>query len=341
MLSLLKNGLFVAITAHGLIGASLVWDKVLLERPETRNVFAYVFWLGAISIFGVLLMPFGFHIPSLSLAALAFGTGVLHLISVFFYYVALKRGEASQALAIMGGFSPVATALIATALLPTGVGSRSLLGFILLTAGGFVMFLSERFNLRRILLPVIFASASYGLVNVLQKMVFNRTNFVTGYVIFTFGTFVGALLLLVRRSWRDQIFRSSEQAEPRNRFWYFVNRFVSGVGSFLVFYAVSLANPAVVDAISGVRYALIFTGAYLLTRLKPQWLRENFSGWVMVGKVLATAIIVAGLVELGISSGGEAGGGGGPAVLIATRRPAPLRWSPGTLPPSARHPLLP
>ncbi len=339
MLSLVKNGLFVAITAHGLIGASLVWDKVLLERRETQNIFAYVFWLGAISIFGVLLMPFGFHTPSLSLAALAFGTGVLHLISVFFYYVALKRGEASQALAIMGGFSPVATALIATALLPTGVGSSSLLGFILLTAGGFVMFLSERFNLRRILMPVIFASASYGLVNVLQKMVFNQTNFVTGYVIFTLGTFAGALLLLVRSSWRGQIFRSSEEAEPRNRFWYFVNRFVSGVGSFLVFYAVSLANPAIVDAISGVRYALIFTGAYLLTRLRPQWLRENFTGWVLVGKVVATAIIVAGLVELGIHGGG--GGGGGPAVMMATKTPAPLRWSPGMLPPSARHPLLP
>ena len=315
MLSLVKNGLFVAIVAQSLIGASLVWDKVLLERRETQNIFAYVFWLGAISVFGLLLAPFGFHVPSFSLALLAFGTGVLHLISVFFYYVALKRGEASQALAIMGGFSPVATALIAMPLLPTSVESKALLGFILLTGGGFAMFLTERFNMRRILIPVLLASGSYGLVNVLQKMVFDQTNFVTGYVIFTFGTFVGALLLLIRRSWREQIFSSSEGAEPRSRFWYFVNRFVSGVGSFLVFYAISLANPAIVDSISGVRYALIFIGAYLLTRFKPEWLRENFTGWVLVGKVIATALIVAGLVELGV--GGSGTEGAGPAVVIA------------------------
>jgi drug/metabolite transporter (DMT)-like permease len=177
------------------------------------------------------------------------------------------------------------------------------------------MFLTERLNLRRILLPVLLASGSYGLVNVLQKVVFDQTNFVTGYVIFTFGTFVGALLLLVRASWRRQIFSSSQDAEPRSRFWYFVNRFVSGVGSFLVFYAISLANPAIVDSISGVRYALIFMGAYLLTRLKPKWLRENFTGWVLVGKVIATALIVAGLVELGW--GGSGGEGAGPAVIIA------------------------
>jgi drug/metabolite transporter (DMT)-like permease len=340
MLSLVKSGLFVAIVAHGLIGASLVWDKVLLERPETQNVFAYVFWLGAMSVLGLLLMPFGFHVPSLSLAALAFGTGVLHLVSIFFYYVALKRGEASQALAIMGGFSPVATALIGLALLPKSIEPKALLGFMLLTAGGFVMFLSERFNLRRILLPVMLASGLYGLVNVLQKTVFNHTNFVTGYVMFTFGTFVGALLLLVRPGWRRQIFSSSQGAQPRSRFWYFVNRFISGVGSFLVFYAISLANPAIVDSISGVRYALIFTGAYLLTRLKPEWLRENFTGWVLAGKLIATALIVIGLVQLGLSGTGEAGGSG-PAMVIATARPRPPRCLPGTPPPSVLRPPLP
>ena len=315
MLILVKNGLFVAIVAQSLIGISLVWDKVLLERRETQNIFAYVFWLGAMSVLGLLLMPFGFRVPSLALALLAFGTGVLHLISVFFYYVALKRGEASQALAIMGGFSPVATALIALPLLPTSLGSKSLLGFSLLTGGGFVMFMTERFNLRRIFLPVLLASGSFGLVNVLQKLVFDQTNFVTGYVIFTFGTFVGALLLLVRRSWRGQIFGSSQGAEPRSRFWYFVNRVISGVGSFLVFYAISLANPAIVDSISGVRYALIFIGAYLLTRLKPEWLRENFTGWVLIGKAIATALIVAGLVQLGL--GGSGSEGAGPAVIVA------------------------
>ena len=57
-----------------------------------------------------------------------------------------------------------------------------------------------------------------------------------------------------------------------------VNRFMAGVGSFLVFYAISLASPAVVDAITGVRYVLIFLGAYLLTKFRPSLLRENFTG---------------------------------------------------------------
>jgi drug/metabolite transporter (DMT)-like permease len=304
----IKNGVFIAVIAHGLIGISLVWDKVLLKTPGTKNLLSYVFWLGAISVFGVVLVPFGYKTAPASLIALAFGTGMIDLAGVFFYYMALKRGEASETLAIMGGFSPVATVAIGFALLSKQMSGWSLVGFALMTAGGFVMFFSERFALKKLLGPMLLASGLLGLENVLLKVVYNRTNFVTGYVWFTIGTFAGAMALLVPPSWRRQIFAESGQDNPRSRLWYFVNRFVAGVGAFLVTYAISLAHPALVDAISGVRYAVIFLGAYLLTVARPSWLKEDFHGWQLVTKALATLLVVAGLVLAGLA-GGKAGGG--------------------------------
>ncbi len=304
-LAIFRNGLFIAILAHSLIGVSLVWDKVLLQKPQTKDLAAYVFWLGFISIFGLFLIPFGFKFPGWGIAWLAFGAGIIHLAANYLYYAALKKGEASETLAMMGGFSPVFTALIAIPLLAQPIGEGNLIGFILMVAGGFVMFFSEKLALRRVLFWVVSASAMFGLTNVLQKVVFNSTNFVSGYVFFTFGTFAGAMLLLVRPVWRRQIFKQSEEAPPKSKAWYMVNRFISGVGSFLVFYAVSLANPAVVDAITGVRYVLIFLGAYLLTTFRPALLRENFTGWALAGKSFATALVIAGLVLLGLSGGGS------------------------------------
>lgn len=318
MLGFVRNGVFIAIIAHGLIGISLLWDKMLLKRPGTQNLFSYVFWLGSMSVFGVLLVPFGYNSPSWSVMALAFGTGVLHLVGVFFYYAALKRGEASETLAIMGGFSPVATAAIGFALLSRQMTGYELVGFALMTAGGFVMFFSEKLPLRKLLPPVLLASGLLGLVNVLGKVVYDRTNFVSGYVWFTIGTFAGALLLLVRPSWRRQIFAESGQDDPRNRFWYFVNRFLSGVGSFLIFYAISLAHPAVVDSISGVRYAIIFVGAFLLTKLRPAWLKENFGKWQTFTKAAATCLVVAGLVLVGRS--GKSRGSGSPTAALVKPR---------------------
>jgi drug/metabolite transporter (DMT)-like permease len=302
-----QNGPFVAIIAHGLIGISLIWDKVLLKAPGTRNLFSYVFWLGAMSVFGVILVPFGYTSPSFHVIWIAFLAGLLHLTGVFFYYAALKRGEASETLAIMGGLSPVATAAIGFGLLSKQMSAAQLLGFALMASGGFVMFLSEKLPFGSLLPPVLLAAGLLGLVNVLEKLVFDQTNFVSGYVWFTIGTFAGALGLLLPQSWRAQIFQESGQDAPRNRFWYFVNRFLSGVGSFLIFYAISLTHPAIVDAISGVRYAVIFLGALLLTKFRPAWLEEKFRGWQLVTKALATCLVVAGLILAGMSKGGSGG----------------------------------
>lgn len=314
--SFVQDGILIAIVAHGLIGISLVWDKVLLKRRGTKNLFSYVFWLGAISIFGLVLIPFGYKSPSLPVIFLAFGAGVVDLVASFFYYAALKRGEASEALAVMGGFSPVATAALSYALLSKQMTGMQLLGFAIMCGGGFFMFFSEKLPLKKLLPPVILAAGLFGLANVLEKMAYNRTNFVSGYVWFTIGTFIASVALLLPPSWRKQILENSgDNSEPRNRFWYFVNRFLAGVGSFLVVYAVSRTYPAMVSAISGVRYAIIFLGALMLTKLRPQWLKENFRGRQLVWKSIATGLVIAGLAVAGISGGAK--GGGSPAMALS------------------------
>lgn len=293
----------MAMIAHALIGLSLLWDKALLRKPSTQNLVSYVFWMGAMSILGLILAFFGFHMPPPSIALLAFASGAFQLVGVFFYYEALKRGEASETLAVMGGFSPVATALVAAALLRQPLGMGNLLGFLLMVGGGFLMFFAEKMNYRALMPPVLAASGAYGLVNVTQKIAFDHTNFVSGYVFFTLGTFAGSMLLLVRPSWRRQIFENTGAAEPRSKFWYFTNRFVNGVGSFLVYYAISLANPAMVEAISSVRYVVIFVGAYLITQWKPCWFEEDFHGMALAGKAAATALVAAGLVVASLRGG--------------------------------------
>ncbi|HSU18633.1 MAG TPA: hypothetical protein VLI45_02715 [Acidobacteriaceae bacterium] len=304
------NGVLIAIIAHGIVGISLVWDKVLLQQKGMQSLVSYVFWLGAISIFGLVLIPFGFHMPSLKTAGIAFAAGFSDLIATWFYYAALKAGEASDELAAMGGFTPVATVLFAIPLLGPQLHGQ-LYGFILMTFGGFVMFFAEKLPLRKMLPRVIAAAVFFGLTNVLQKMAFNDAKFVSGYVFFTIGTFIGAMLLLIPPSWRKQILHHHEEAAPRSRVGYFLNRFVAGVGSFLVVFAVSRANPALVEAISGVRYVVIFLGAYAITLWRPSWFREDFGRWALTIKAAGTALVVAGLVLVGLHGGN--GGSSGPA----------------------------
>ncbi|HEV2464511.1 MAG TPA: EamA family transporter [Acidobacteriaceae bacterium] len=302
------NGVLIAIVAHALIGISLVWDKVLLKRKGTQNLPSYVFWLGAISIFGLILIPFGFKTPSWNVIASAVGAGFCDLLASWFYYAALKAGEASEEMAATGGFTPVATVLLSIPLLGINMDGR-LTGFIIMTLGGFVMFFAERLPLSRVLPRVIAASVLFGLTSVLQKVAFNGANFVSGYVFFTIGTFAGAMALLLRPCWRRQIFVQSEEAPPRSKVGYMANRFVAGVGSFLVVFAVSRTAPSIVEAIAGVRYVVIFLGAFMLTQWKPVWLKEDFTRRALLVKALGTSLVVVGLILVGLNGGGGANPG--------------------------------
>jgi len=52
------------------------------------------------------------------------------------------------------------------------------------------------------------------------------------------------------------------RSQPRYRALYFANRVANGLGSFLIFYAVSRADPAAVDAIAAERYVVIFSRGF-------------------------------------------------------------------------------
>jgi drug/metabolite transporter (DMT)-like permease len=303
------NGVLIAVAAHGLIGVSLVWDKILLKRKGMRDLAAYVFWLGAISIFGLLLLPFGFSMPPIGIASLALVAGLCDLIATWAYYAALKVGEASEEVAATGGFTPLATVFLSIPLL--GVHINGIAGFAMMTLGGFVMFFAEKISLSRMLPAVISAAVFFGLTDVLQKLAFDGTNFVSAYVFFTIGTFAGSMMLLLRPTWRRQIFKDSEEAPPRSKGGYMMNRFLAGVGSFLVVYAISRTSPSMVEAISGVRYVIVFAGAYGVTSFRPDWFREDFTRRALVVKVLGTGLVVTGLILAGLH--GNTFGSGGPS----------------------------
>ena len=319
MMNILENGVALAVLANAVVGATLVWDKVLLKETNTQSVVNYVFWLGAISVFGCIVGLFGMRKPALEMLLVAGSAGAVDLLASCAYYKALQLGEASQTLAVMGGFAPLATALIGIPLLHEQLHGLAIWGFSLLVAGGFFMFSSQKVNVRKILPLILLAAGLFGLANVTQKLAFNALGFVTGFVFFSIGQFICALCFLVRRRWRDEIFKGSKAAQPRSKAGYFANRFFNGVGAFLLAFAISKAHPAMVSALAGVRYATIFIGVYLLTKYKPKWLKEVFTGWTLTAKIVATALVIAGLAV--ISVGGNAGASGASAFLLRDGEP--------------------
>ena len=293
-------GILIAVIAYTLLGLSIVLDKMLLKERVRGSSIVFIFWIG---IANVVLFPFvffGFSPPTAGIFALGFASGAFLLLAGRFYYGALERGEATKIPTVIGALTPISAALWSLWFLSTTLNIAEWVAFGVLVAGGVVMLLSDEGKDRRTFFWAIGAAFFYGLGNVTQKIVFTETNFTTGMVLYAFGMAVTALALLLRREWHDAIFAQSTAAPYEKRRFYIGNRILAGIASLLIFYAIKLEHPALIDAVSGMRAVVAFLFALLVMKFRPKLLAEHFHGWKLAGKIAGTLIIIIGLSGLGL-----------------------------------------
>lgn len=287
------NWLVIALLAQFILGTAAVFDKFLLKKSYP-NPLGYTFWIGILGLVALLLIPFGFENTSFPLVALALLAGAIFTAAMLLYFWALFYGEASGTVVAIGGLSPIATLLFSFLLLGTFLTPHEETAFFVLILGAlFLALVAEKGTRLRVAVLVLAASVLFGISNVLAKAVFNETTFITGFVWIKIGGVLAALLFLLHAPWRAKIFYPASRNEFHNKAGYIANRAYAGVGSFLIYYAISLGVPPLVDAMQGVRFLFVFLGGWLL-------LRERFHGKILWGKIFAFLLISLGILVLGV-----------------------------------------
>ncbi|MEK7083499.1 MAG: hypothetical protein AAB972_04955, partial [Patescibacteria group bacterium] len=139
-----------------------------------------------------------------------------------------------------------------------------------------------------------FASATlYGFSSVLQKIVFEHSNFVTGFFWAKMGEALGALCLLAVPQFRKRIRAPRATKIKKNYLLYFANRIWASSGSLLLNIAIFLSHPALVQSSMSLRYVVIFVASWFL-------LREKSYGKELWLKIFATLLIMFGIGWMGI-----------------------------------------
>lgn len=285
--------LLIAIAAQFIIGSSAVFDKLLLKKRAVEP-WSYTFWFGLLGAFAALLLPFGFETTPWPVTALAILGGIFFVASSFFYFAAIEKIEASEALPLLGALSPIFTLILSSLFLGLGLSGLDAIGFAFLITSGFILFVIERKeiglnHLGMIALSALFLAASH----VASKAVFSQTSFITGFFWVKIGGVLFALSFLAWPAVRSKIV-ASEHAPRKNKIFYFANRAYAGAGSILISLAIFLSSPSLVDAMQNIRYIVIFLLGWLV-------LREKFKGKILIGKIAATLLITGGLFWLGLA----------------------------------------
>lgn len=285
------SGLLVALFAQIILGSADVFDKVLLKR-RAFDSFGYTFGVALLGIVALLLAPFGFLL-SVKVALVALASGATWIVALFFLFSALARSEASAVLPLIGVLSPLSTLFFASFFLDVALGTYELTGFAILLLGGLILLSVEKKGLRAATGMLAFAAAFFfGIGNVLAKEAFLAADFIPVFIWIKLGGMFFAWSLFFSKSLRARLRASWEASSRGKNFFYIANRALAALGSLLLFFAISLSHPALVDATQSIRYGIIFLAGWII-------LGERFRGRALLGKLLALLVIISGFLWLG------------------------------------------
>lgn len=295
--------LLIVIIAHLLNAGAFLVDKFLLAKAVPKPA-VYAFWIGALGLFAVVLLPFGSLVFTGREVAFALLAGLTFEIALLFFFGALRRLETSRVVPVVGGLQPFIIFLLSYAFLGERLTQGELVAFILLLMGSVVISYDtdvvterETAKRRRGWLYAFVATLLFAVSYALTKHVFAIQPFVSGFVWIRIGAFLTVLLFLLRREWRHDILGKQERPKGKLGLLFLGGQSAGAVSAILLNYAISLASVTIITAMQGMQYVFLFLIAMVLGRRYAQ-LRERLSTAIVLRKSSAIILIGGGLVLL-------------------------------------------
>lgn len=296
------NWVLIALFGYFLSSIVALVDKFLLS--EKLRPWQYVIYGGLWGIAALVLVPFGFSLPSAIATALAIGSGVVFLAALYPLYVLVNRTEITRANPLVGALVPIFTIVGASVILGEQLSKIEFLAFFLLVLGGLLIILQRslfRHSAENVGLAAV-AAILFAFSFVLIKASFNAgAGFLSGYVIARVGSFLVVLAAFL--FFRQKLARSLAHGKSRPReqiAWVGASKLIAGISFLIINYAIFLGSVSLVQALQGIQYIfLLIIGGAAGVYIKS--LREHFSLKVILVKGLAVILIALGLVLISLN----------------------------------------
>lgn len=288
--------LIVVIVAYFFYAFVFIIDKYILSRSLPHPI-AYSFYVSFLSIFVCVLLPFGFHFPSLVQFILVLFGGVINVAGCVLLYGALNKEEVSRIAPFVGGFVAIFTLILSTFFLNEHFAAKQIIAFVFLVLGCLILSFEKKKFFSKPFIWALVSALFFAIFWVITKYIFIEAKFVSGIIWVRMGVALASLLLLIPKKNRKLIFKKAEKSKPKARGYFFAGRAMSILGALGVYLAVYLGSVVLTNAFQGLQYVFVFLFAILFFK-KFHSLREELKKEIIIQKVLAIALICFGLFIL-------------------------------------------
>ncbi|MBU3964569.1 hypothetical protein KJ562_02525 [Patescibacteria group bacterium] len=304
-----------AIIAYFLLAITAVIDDFLLTGPLAKPKL-YAFFVSVFGILVFILAPFGFTIPDSLTLLIALLSGALWFFALLGLFESLRLFEASRVIPAIGGILPIFTLGISyffswqanEPLVP--IGTVKILAFAMLVLGSIFIGIEKKKKVTKQSIALSCLTAFlFALSFSTAKLVYISQPFISSLIWIKVGGLLIALLFLFSKEVRGEIFKkkksklSSFLKKPKIAFLFISNQIIgagAGVLQNLAIFIAPISYLAFINAMEGTRYVFLLIFTIILSYKFPKFLADKVSKEIIIKKIFAILLIVAGLILLTI-----------------------------------------
>ncbi len=298
------NWILIALIGYGLLALTFILDKYILssttiQRPSVYAFYSTIIMWGALVLLFFSKETFGYYDILIGLGSgVAFGFGLLTL------YVAVKGGEASHVNPFSGAVVAVTTYALSHYFLEEILTRGQLWGMVCLVVASVVLSYQET-KLKKgfswSYLWAILSGVFFAVSHVSAKFLYMAHDFIPAFAWSRAGAgIVGLLLLFHPRVWKELSFRlshrkkSKKKIQPTSLAIVWIAKIVGIAAVVLIQYAGALGSVSVVQALSGLQYALMFALIFILSKWSPKTFKEYFSPRELIVQSSGIILVIIG-----------------------------------------------
>lgn len=306
--------LIAVLVGHFINAAAFIIDKVLLTK-SIKHPFAYTFFVGVLGLVVLVLIPFGFELPTRNtLLLIDLASGAFFTFALFFFFQALQSSDASRIVPFVGGAIPLFTIGFEVLFLDARFAPSQLFAFAILIAGTVIIARDDNPRAARkqttrvgsgqgaawgkALAAALLFAAAFGFT----KIAYNTQPFLSAFIWSRLGAAMPVLLLLVVPAHRVAVREAVNIFKEKSGLLFLIGQGLGATGFIFVNYAISLASVSVVNALQGVQYAFLLIMAIVASLKYPNILKESMTKRGLMMKIGAVVFIGIGLYLITLNS---------------------------------------